>query len=823
MKNNTKNVSIRDKKKVDLSKKFSFLFFLGFCLFVFSPIVCGMDDYYHPDKNYCGSAGIEVPRYHASGADFSPACYTHDKCYSECRTTHNSQEECDDWFNQDLDAACTNANENGDKRCEREFGKYNPLRYACYTTGEYMLLDCYITSDAYWAAVSALAGPLDAYPCEDGVFDPVDSGEGSIEDTGSQDPSPAHFTVKDTWSRPYTLMMNAAEFHLMLENTGDEGGDVRVKIEECTTKKVYYNDVLYVSGGSIYSQKHLLEDLKTSSSCHFNDCLKVTLKWSDGSYTDKYSVPVYSASISGRVFDAAGKPVKDAVVTADSNQSDTTGRTGRYELRSILLSGDRTITATHPNAGSGSAKVNVMVRDYGNRSCIGLDHSDVDIRLSQDPATFEITCPVDDYTYRMSSGDFTYTGASTGVMVSRSDIVPGNYTIIISKEGYTTTIKNIILPPSETTLLECGIKLFEAYTDDKAVEFTPNLNELWKIKLENLKVPYYAEISKDANTIFLVVSNPRVDGAEVLVYDSEGNKIGEIPLVDVGKGEIRVKVKSSYDGSHALVDCNNIYSREGTLIGRNTGTAPCNEGYVSLDGAFICNRNILFTNDFHPVPKHLFTPPYESSRKGAYCPSTVAFKFDGSMLGGCTRPIRDGGLCVYTPSGMNRIGDMDGDSVLSVDASADGKTQIVSSNQDKIFYFSNGMLVWSKDKEEIEAVISPQFGRVSISPGGGYAVVLDTHSSRYFSYIFDNEGNNLLDMNPQDAWRYHQFLDVEATGTGIYYVRYDGEIHFGKFSGKTGEGKTRADDSADTSTQGSGGDSKGVFERVIDWFKDFFN
>ncbi|WP_370947083.1 phospholipase A2 [Amycolatopsis sp. cg5] len=52
------------------------------------------------------------------GANFKPACDTHDRCYS--RTSTTSRLNCDKRLFTDLTKACTS-----------KFGKFNPLRYEC--------------------------------------------------------------------------------------------------------------------------------------------------------------------------------------------------------------------------------------------------------------------------------------------------------------------------------------------------------------------------------------------------------------------------------------------------------------------------------------------------------------------------------------------------------------------------------------------------------------------------------------------------------------------------------------------------------------------
>ncbi|HSQ38022.1 MAG TPA: hypothetical protein VLS92_09040 [Acidimicrobiia bacterium] len=69
---------------------------------------------YSPAKNYCGPEWLQeagwgwlVPRDPVSGFDFSPACYTHDACYTECCQSGMAQADCDGQFLANLQNVCT--------------------------------------------------------------------------------------------------------------------------------------------------------------------------------------------------------------------------------------------------------------------------------------------------------------------------------------------------------------------------------------------------------------------------------------------------------------------------------------------------------------------------------------------------------------------------------------------------------------------------------------------------------------------------------------------------------------------------------------------
>jgi len=69
---------------------------------------------YNPEKNYCGPEWLQesgygwvVPRDPIPGFDFSPACYVHDACYSECCQNGMSQADCDEQFLANMGDICS--------------------------------------------------------------------------------------------------------------------------------------------------------------------------------------------------------------------------------------------------------------------------------------------------------------------------------------------------------------------------------------------------------------------------------------------------------------------------------------------------------------------------------------------------------------------------------------------------------------------------------------------------------------------------------------------------------------------------------------------
>jgi len=131
-----------------------------------------LESHYDDESEYCGPENHPwvmkiIPRGPpGSGIDFNADCYNHDECYSNCGSTHNSKESCDQQFREGLKDKC-NAGLQPTDDCSG-YGWYNPFRYACLTAASMRSVYCYGSAEIYYQAVSKLANYFDAYPCNEG-------------------------------------------------------------------------------------------------------------------------------------------------------------------------------------------------------------------------------------------------------------------------------------------------------------------------------------------------------------------------------------------------------------------------------------------------------------------------------------------------------------------------------------------------------------------------------------------------------------------------------------------------------------------------------
>jgi len=123
---------------------------------------------YDEKKNYCGPEGkLSGPNKNLlSDASFNYACYFHDKCYAECEKTHNTQAYCDGEFKRLMDESCEDELDRLMSKCE-EYGKWNPIRYACIGKVRLQISSCWAQSGTYYGLVASAGKPIGSYTCDD--------------------------------------------------------------------------------------------------------------------------------------------------------------------------------------------------------------------------------------------------------------------------------------------------------------------------------------------------------------------------------------------------------------------------------------------------------------------------------------------------------------------------------------------------------------------------------------------------------------------------------------------------------------------------------
>jgi hypothetical protein len=125
---------------------------------------------YEQKSDYCGPNNYPkvvkfIPRGPPlSGVDFNQACYSHDKCYTQCDRTGKTKAQCDLGFGYDMVQKCQTTIQPSEDACANN-SWYNPLRYTCQIISKARKVYCYDSAGAYWLAVAGFANMFGAYPC----------------------------------------------------------------------------------------------------------------------------------------------------------------------------------------------------------------------------------------------------------------------------------------------------------------------------------------------------------------------------------------------------------------------------------------------------------------------------------------------------------------------------------------------------------------------------------------------------------------------------------------------------------------------------------
>ncbi len=624
--------------------------------------------------------------------------------------------------------------------------------------------------------------------------------------------------------------------HFQVKNNGEMAGEPTVQLRECSSGRGLGWKEVYLGREDTKPMDFELDDLFDGDySTQKYVCVRITVDDGVNKAETTELIPVYSGTVTGIVYDMYGKPVKDATVTADTGQTAHTDSKGKYKIVGITRMGTHVLTATSPSHTEGG-KANVTF--YANTTADYMSSQDelyqtgIDIVLMDRPGMVWIRCPYPGYNFRMDSGVFNYRGGVSGTGTEILGVVPGNYTMMISKSGYATSFVKVALSPGEEKVIDCGLAPMAQYNDDLGVQFSPQMKELWVANIAPNLV-YTADISKDGSTIVLVVGKAPDDHYKVLVYDKSGAKVSEIPFLNEGMAVDRIYAKPSYDGSYILLSDKYLYTRAGQLVaenpkGRIEPGKYAAHGQISGDGAFICGASGGVRDRFFGELTKSLMLGQKPEGEGEYvrCIGSggvfgIVFMPDMTMIGDCTGPGNQG-VC-RTRIGMDEgteLGDLR-NGPLSVDASPDGSI-VVAADGYTLDYIRNGAQVWRKDLKTMAYGESgdAHAEKLSVTPGGSYVALLDgPHGHDYEPHIFDSAGNDVLGVtayNRPEYWVY----DIEATGTGIYYVNFrsDRGVIFGVY-GQAGVAQKQVDTGGNESgsmewQMGQSGDS-GVMPAIV--------
>ncbi len=569
-----------------------------------------------------------------------------------------------------------------------------------------------------------------------------------------------------------------------VENTGEMIGRPEVEVRDCygdRTLRGIKTDLSLAGGDSEQIELSLKDLFWPEQPVSFrNRCLEVDVIDENGMAWNRHWLTIFSASVSGRVVDMTGQPVSGATVVLDDGTYAVTNDKGYYELSGLTKYGHFIITATHPDYDE-EAKREIdftLSPDPNDLIQSGLHLYNVDLVLFNQPATLNINCPFVDYFFRLNGQYFSYQGSGQSVAEKLSALVPGEYQLILSKPGYTTKTFDITLQKGQTQTIDCNLHPLSAYLDDGGIHFEPELNDLWTFQPSGDFHPTAAAISPDGSTIFISLADTHAQQAKLFIFDQSGEKLAESLIPDKAAYE-PVYLESSYNGSRVLVDAYLVFDRQGRLIGKreeNKGRGV--QANLSWGGDLVCADEGLYNAVFAPLYTGVWSPELDKPHTRCRFGQFATFTADGQIISQCEKV--DNGLCrlSFWDGSQYPLVNLSADNYWHVAVTPDNRYLIVTVDavgQDEVLYLTKGKLNWRQP-------IYSSASRLSISPAGGYAVVLEPHGKEFALRVFDRQGNELFSAEQGG----YNFYDAKATGQGIFFVRYDGEIHFGVL-GKKGE------------------------------------
>jgi hypothetical protein len=596
-------------------------------------------------------------------------------------------------------------------------------------------------------------------------------------------PIPPRYRISEVESELVGTSLDEVKLSFKLKNDGEEVGRPRVEARDCWGEKILRaaKDRVQVEPGETVRVELDLKNLfwPDKPSYFRNRCITITAKDENGSTQAGTYISIYSASISGRVLDMRGQPVAGTTVSLENGTSTQTDAKGYYRLSGLTNWGKFKLTASHPDYDyTAEHEVELTYNpDPAAVSQEGLHKSNVDLVLFQQPASLKINCPTTEYGFRLNGQYFSYQGLGEEAEEILGAIVPGEYQLVLHRPGYSVRTLDLELAAGEEKQIDCGLKPLRAYNNDQGIKFKPVLNNLWDYDLPAGYNIEAAEISADGSTVFLALNSMRANNFKLLIFNQAGQKLGELVLPDK-PAYSSIYLSPSYDGAYVLVDNYLLVSRQGQIISRNEDDGLGARGALSWDGSLICNHKGLYSSSFVPLYTGVWgrelDKPHTRCRFGQF----AIFTAGQNTISQCEKVSQ--GLCRLsfwdgTQSPLLSLGNKtnywhtavtpNGRVVLATVSGPAGKEAV---------YLRSGQVVWRRP-------IDSANGRVSISPGGGYAVVLDPRGKDFSLRVFDRDGNDLLARAGENkSWQWGQdFYAAQATGQGVFYLRYDGQVHFG--------------------------------------------
>lgn len=594
-----------------------------------------------------------------------------------------------------------------------------------------------------------------------------------------------------------------------IKNNGEVMGWPSVSVKKCSGEGLAYEETVSIDPDDTTYQDFQIDNL--FGGAYYTEklqCVRVIVEDENGKTERTISIPLYSGLVEGTVYDMYGAAVKDATVTIDTGQSGRTDSSGRYKIVGVTQMGTHTLTAHSPtHEFDGTANVTFAVNSSEFASQTELYKTGVDLVLMDWPGSVVINCPAGGYNFYLDSGYFNYRGGEESRFAELGGVVPGNYTVMVTKNGYTSFVADIVVESRQETNVQCDIAPMQSYRDDSGITFAPQQNDLWTQGLGQGYHMNYVRISGDGSTVAILAASSAGDEnpMKLLVFTKEGQKLADFvfPYIrfDSERGPLYPSMRISYDGSKILIGNRYIYSKTGALISENPEGSVHQDADLSADGAFVCHLSKLYSSGFTKLAQDLVsgTGTDDVRCQSSSNSDSAFYTLGGTSIGEC-REYGVKGICRNRFGAETQIDTLDEKNPQCVSESDSGEVIVASIPESGlgkgslVYYIRNGARVWKKLMPTIDpnsGFGDVNFARISVTPGGGYIAALSGPKGyTYDLFVYDSQGNDLRGPQPEMSERWFRLYDARATGTGIYYVVSRGEssVTFGVL-GQPGQGQ----------------------------------
>lgn len=601
-------------------------------------------------------------------------------------------------------------------------------------------------------------------------------------------PTPPSFQIENFTQVLENNTLNNFLIDFKIKNTGEENGEVTVKIFEdqynnTNSQTPIYSSNQVVQGLNIFNFSTFITP---NISEHDNYCGRfqkyelVAFDQTEKVDSHQFSLPLYSGSIRGKVKDLFDNNVAGAIITTSSGQSTTTNEYGNYHLSGINQLGKVLITVTHPDFSQTETRELEFKIVDPNNPCAenSLTFNQLNFTL-QDQATIFTVIVKDSFGNPLSAhvlatnSDWRFDEDIVNGESPLPGMQPGEYFFTISAPGYKTIGQTVNAVPAQQTLEFILDKLNGRETDGGLNIHEPQL--LWEFNRGN-EIIHNVTATKDGKLVIYYAINTSNKTAKLYFVDLKtGAQIAAVPVA-VASGTAHNRLDTSYDGNTTCLSTylNSVRREERRNVlklfnnqGETIGSTELNSGHntqfceVSPDGFYIYSGQLLNKGLYQYTNREILGDQHNTA------PMTMSephFTTSNNRVGLCSH---DDGNCVETfnKSLISYLGTLDGYKSGLADSSQTGSNIAVITIKNA-YFFGNGQQLWQKD-----VVTKGDSLDISVSPGGKYVIYstfLENRNHRTIKIYSDNNldktPSGIPDPSTEDV------LFVHANDEGMFFM-----------------------------------------------------